>query len=232
MSRKKWLIAVVLLAVLAAYLAGNQLFGKKEVTIEQLELMQLEPAQDYFQTLTATIKENTDLYVRERAVYTLTEISISKNETQPVIDFLKRIASSEKDENVRTAAYANIDFIKNVYPPEKKGKMDLSIAGAIRKGGNITLIANVSSAVDVEKAIVGINKLHTSIKLSTEPVVKIDLKAGRPERIEFNLTLKENGKYYIPVTFTISLDRVEYETTQKRVYITVDETGGEVNRIE
>lgn len=126
---------------------------------------------------------------------------------------------------MRTSAYANIDLIRAYYPLEKKGFLELSVEGTIKKGGTITLIARISSTINIEEEVmVGIPSLHNNIELlSNKGTQKVYLKAEEPHDIKFDLKLKETGTYYIPVIFFFSLNRIDYEKIHKDVYIEVAE---------
>ncbi len=224
-------IAVVITAAILIISMGEWMkeekFNPEEVDTKYLEGMQLEPSEDYIQELTSVVEKNEDPYVRERAIFTLTDIAIRKYETEKIVDFLKEIAMNETEDNVRTAAYANIDLIREIYPLEKKGSLDLSILGDIKKNSNITVIAKVSSKVDVE-AIVGIDYLHTNIELLSPPCRKVDLKANESKQVQFDLYLKETGEYFIPFTLMLSFDRIDYETIEDEIHINVKEFSGEI----
>jgi len=225
-------IMAIVAVVVMFYMSGMK-EEKPEVSeenIEYLESMQLNPPKDYIKKLTSIIKTNENSYMRERAIFTLTDVAIRKYETEKIIDFLKEVARNEKEDNVRTAAYANIDLIREYYPLEKQGSLELSILGEIKKNSKIKLIAKISSKVDVEEAIVGIDTTHQNIvpvNVSV-PVYKLELRANQPEEVEFELLLKEVGEYEIPVTLILSFDRIDYEEIREEILLKVDETGGEV----
>jgi hypothetical protein len=98
--------ATLIIVILAITLPLT--LGSAEVNVEYLESMRLDPPNDYIDELVSIVKENEDPYVRERAVFTLVDIAIEGNETEEIVDFLKELAMNETDDNVRTAAYANI----------------------------------------------------------------------------------------------------------------------------
>jgi len=230
----KLLIAVVLIMIVVIALITNSqsLYPKKEVTTEYLEFIQINPPENYIRELESIIQSDRDLSIRERGVFTLTNIAIQKNETEKVIPFLKDIAMNEKQDEIRTAAYANIDLIRTVYPPEKKGTMNVSILGDIKKGGNITLTATVTSKTDITKAIIGLDLYNPNIELLTSPIIKTNLKPNESKIIAFNLRLKEKGSYFISITTLMSFDQVDSETIYKRVYLTVNEKSGSYTQSE
>jgi hypothetical protein len=233
--KTSWLIFGILamiFIVIPIFFIFGMILQKEENNLDSFQSMQENPPSDYIQQLESIIRSNNESYVREQGIFTLTDIAIRNNETEKIIPFLKEIAMNEKQEKVRTAAYANINFIRSENPPEKKGTMELSILGDIKKGGNITLVAIVSSTIDTPKAIITIDKLNSNIQLTSSPIVKFNLKAHESKKIAFNLILKENGSYFIPVTFMMSFNRIDYETVHKRVYLTVNEKSGSYTQSE
>lgn len=185
--------------------------------------MQLNPPKDYIKKLKSVIEKNRDPYKRERAIFTLTDIAISKYETEKIVDFLKEIAKNEKEDNVRTAAYANIDLIRDYFPLEKKGSLELSVSGEMKKNEKIVIIAKVLSKVDTE-AQVGIDFLHQNIEPVniSVPVYKLELKANQPQEVEFELLLKEKGEYEVPVTLVLNFDRIDYEEITEEIHLNVE----------
>lgn len=201
--------------------------GAQELDVAGVEEMQKAPPDDYLEQLRAVVEEGTDPYVRERAIFALTDIAVRRDETEEVIDFLKQVALDEKNDNVRSAAYANLDLIKELYPAERKGSLQLCIAGDIRKGSDVKLIATISSKVDVE-AIVSIDYLHVDIQAVSAPFHKVALRGDEPAEVEFELRLTQTGEYFIPVTLMLSFDRVDYELIEDGIQIRVGEDWGEV----
>ncbi len=155
------------------------------------------------------------------------------NETEEIIDFLKVLAMDETEDNVRTAAYANIDLIRDLFPPEKKGFLELYLSGDISKGSEVSLIAEVSSTIDLEEeAILGIISLPDGIELLSTGVLKLELEANVPEEVVFNLRLNQTGEYIITVALKLSFDRIDYEEVHKDVHLTDNESGGEFIQLE
>jgi hypothetical protein len=231
---KKYLIllivAILIIGGLSFFFLKKEKFNPLKVSIQDLEEMQKVPPKDYIKKLEAVVEKNKDPYTRERAIFTLTNITIKKEETDKVIDFLKKIAMNEKEDNVRSAAYANIDLIRDYYPLEKQGSFDLSLSGDIKKNGKIKIVAKVSSKIDVKEARVGISSLHKNIRLLEpfRPVYKFSLNANEPKEFEFNFNLKEVGEYKIPFSFILSFDRIDYEEIVKEIFLKVGESSGEI----
>jgi len=181
------------------------------------------------------IRQSPDNEVRERAMYVLTDIALNANTTEETAQLLKDIALSEEDDDVRTAAYTNLYHIRSVYPPESRGMLEVRIQGNLREGSRVTLIATVSSTVDVQNALTGIQKIadretpHTDgITLNTShPMpLKISLKAGVPQEIPFSLDIHTKGLYKIVYVLMLQFDRIDSTRVTKEILIDVGKDSG------
>ena len=224
-----WLILAV---ISIGFAPGVEMVLAQEVTLEHLEAMQISQPDNYIKELRAIIDSSSDPDIRERGIFTLTDIAIKRNETEKIVDFLKGIAYNEKQENVRTAAYANLNLIRSIHPLEKKGSMEVELRGDIRKGGTVTVVAQISSTMDVREVIIGLGDMPESIEPISRPVQKFNLLAGQPQEAKFDLRINDVGSHYIPINFMMGFDRVDYETIKKRIYLTAEENGGELIKIE
>ena len=232
MRKRLGIFAVFVIVVVLAVVLPLTL-GSEKVDVEYLESMRRDPPENYMEKLMSIAQDNDDPYVRERAVFTLVDIAIGGNETEKIIDFLKVLAIEEKEDNVRTAAYANIDLIRDLFPPEKKGFLELHLSGDISIGSEVTLIAEVTSTIDLEEeAILGIISLPDGIELLSTGVLKLELEANVPKEVGFNLRLNQTGEYIITVALKLSFDRIDYEEVQKDVYLIVNESDGEFFEVE
>jgi hypothetical protein len=235
-------IAIVVLLVLLLSLVGKEPAqsetedGKPEQPLDttgsdlsSIEAVQLNPPDNYIQQLKDIIENDPDPYARETALLALTEIAMRKNSTGEIVDYLKNIAMDEEDENVRTSAYVSIDLIRDRYPLEPKGSLELSIEGEIKKRADITFIATVAStSATTGEAMVGITSLHNNIELlSDKGTLKFLLNANELKEARFDLRLLETGEYYVPVVFMMSFDSVDYEKIKKEVRLIVNEADGE-----
>jgi hypothetical protein len=232
MRKRLGIFAVIAIVVTLAVVLPLTL-GSEKVDVEYLESMRLDPPDNYIEKLMSIVQDNDDPYVRERAVFTMVDLAVGGNETEKIIDFLKVLAIEETEDNVRTAAYANIDLIRDLFPPEKQGFLELHLSGNIGKGREVALIAEVSSAIDLEEeAILGIISLPDGIELLSTGVLKIELEANVPKEVAFNLRLNQTGEYIITVALKLSFDRIDYEEVHKDVHLTVNESDGEFFELE
>jgi len=181
------------------------------------------------------IRKSPDNDARERAMFVLTDISLNASNTEETVQLFKDIALSEENDDVRTAAYTNLYHIRSVHPPESRGTLEVRIQGNLREGSRVTLIATVSSSVDVGNALTGIQKIadkessHTDgITLnSSHPMpLKLSLKAGVPQEIPFTLDIHKKGLYKIVYVLILQFDRVDSEEITKEILIEVDKDSG------
>lgn len=193
---------------------------------DYLDALQGNPPDNYIDQLKTLITTHPDPYVREKGIITLTEIAISKNESEKISGFLKDLALNATDESVRMEADASYGLIRSEKPLPQKAVMKISIEDNIRKGATISLLVDFHSSVENNNVHIGISSLNNSIALSSPQIVGVQVKANQPQRVKFSLNLKEEGRYIIPVVYTMSFDRLDYEKIQKRVFLIVNQTGG------
>jgi hypothetical protein len=229
---KKLLILFIIVAVIVGIIYITMTAQKKSINIEYLESVQLNPPDNYIQDLESIVKnDNADPYIRERAIFTLTDVSISRNETDKIIGFLSGIAMDEKEDNIRTSAYANLDLIREAFPLEKRFFLDLSISGKIKKDSIINISTNLMSKGDGE-AIFGFRQLDQNIVPLSQPFYKVNLKANAPNEFKFELQIKKAGKYVVPFSARISFDRIDFEEINKEIYLDVGEQSGSFEIID
>ena len=151
----------IICAIVIAIAIPIYLWQSREAAVESDYISELHTRLDPgdIPELKEIITTHPDNYVRERAIFVLADIAVRKDVTEDVIDFLKDLAYNEENDEVRSAAYANLDFIREFYPLETKGELTIRIEGEIREGNNITIIATASSTVDVEEATVGTRRM-------------------------------------------------------------------------
>jgi hypothetical protein len=229
---KKLLLLFFIVAVIFGIIYISMTAQKKNINIEYLESVQLNPSDNYIQDLESIIKNNNaDPYIRERAIFTLTDLSISRNETDKIIVFLSSIAMDEKDDNIRTSAYANLDLMREAFPLEKRFFLNVSISGKIKKDSIINISANLMSKGNGE-VIFGFRQIDQNIVPLTQPFYKINLKANTPNEFKFELHIKKAGKYVLPFSARISFDRIDYEEINREIYLDVGEQNGSFEIID
>jgi hypothetical protein len=176
--------------------------------------------------LKSIITTSSNPEMREKGVIRLSQVAIERYETNETINFLKDVISKEKNENVRRTELASIGLMRSVDPLPLQGEMKISIKGEIRKEVNLTIFVDMISKTDQKRAIIGIPHLNKSIDLLSPQKVMIDLTAGRPTRIRFDVKIHQDGKYVIPVMYIFPFDAYDYEKQQQRIFLTVDESNG------
>lgn len=196
-------------------------FNPTKVNLKYLEEIQKNPPKDYFQKLKSVIEKNPDSYTRERAIFTLSDIAIEKGETKEVVNYLKDVFKKEKNENLKSAILANLNLLKIHSPQEKKGSLEVSLFGKLKKNEKVILVAKVSSKVNVEKASLFLKKIHKNIELLSPPFRYFSLNANEPKEFEFEMIFKETGEYEIPVMLKLNFDQIDYEQIEEGVVINI-----------
>lgn len=220
-------IAVILVLILGYFMISPRIADQGiSSNIDNLQSIEEKSPKDYIEKLESIINSQNDPYVRERAVFTLTQIAISNHETDKVIPILKRIATEESNTEVRTAAYANSDLIQSLSPPPSRGSLNLTIEGTVRKGSTVRIIATVSSSAPPSRSVVGIHKIPDAFELQSDVVYYPSLKPNITENVEFTGILNKTGEFSIPISLLLSFDRIESESIDKWIFFTVNETDG------
>lgn len=235
---RRFLVPLIIIGVLVVIagivLIGGQFFGKGKVTISSIETMQMDPPTDYDLQLTEIIQNHPDPYIRERALFTLTDIAIRKNESGKVVSKLREIALNEQNADLQSAAYANLALIETVVPTIPQSSMDVSVQGTIGPGQTIKVIANITSQRLPTRAIVGISHMPQGLDLQSSPIKNVKVVPGNFVSVPFTIMIRTSGRYKIPISLLVSYNRVESEKVNKNLYLTVNTTGGNsyiINRI-
>lgn len=198
-----------------------------EERIGQIENLQRSNVEGSVSVFKDIVENDTNISVRKGALSALGQVTRQDNLTE-VRTFLKQIILQEENRVLKSDALASLHLLKNRFPEEKKGEMEIDLKGDIKKGSTVTLIVKISSTVDVERASVGLIKLHKNLILVSGPRQwKSNLLENEQKSLEYQISLEETGRYFIP--FYLKLDfgnRVDYEITKKRIVFEVYENRG------
>jgi hypothetical protein len=193
---------------------------------EFLDIIQGNPPVDYIDQLETLISTHPDPYVKENGIITLTEIALKKNESEKISGFLKDLALNATDESVRMTADTNYGLLRLKKPLPIKAEMKISLEGKIRKNSTITLIVNFTSTIENSNVRVDIPYIDNRIGLLSNRTVRFKAIANQSQIIKYSLNPREDGKYIIPIEYTMGFDRLDYEKVRKRVFLTVNQAGG------
>jgi len=218
----------VILAVIIFVMLPSGGDNDATTTVTSLEEMQMDPPSDYIQQLTNVIYNHPDPYVKERAIFTLTEIALRKEDNEKITPLLTDIALHKQDANLQSAAYANLDLIKSVVPEAPQTFMDVSVQGSLGPGRNVTVTVNLTSLKQPSRTIVGIPNLPEGLEIQPPQIVDVTLVPGTPSFIPFTVRVVSPGTYTIPVYSLISYNRVESQQMKKHITLRVTATGGEI----
>lgn len=228
------LLIVIILVVVLYFLIFHPI---SPIDIEELEEIHMSMNPQSIPKLKRVIKAHQDDYVRERAIFVLTDIALSTNKTSEAIPFLKEISITERENIVRSAAFANLDLLLESTPGKIYGSVDVRIDGDIKKGNIVTLVGIASSTLGVRKASLGISRIVPipqdttesgvlGVNLTTLNPVSFPLSAEETREVTFELSLEETGTYGIYVILELNFDRIEYQQVGKEVHLSFDENSG------
>ncbi|MDQ1280822.1 MAG: hypothetical protein QG670_2085 [Thermoproteota archaeon] len=209
---------------------SKQIANALQATSQEIHAVQLNPGKNYINELQEVININKNATVREDAVLVLADIAVRKGETNLILDFLKILAYNEKDSQVRSAAYASVDLIRDIYPLELKADLGLHIGGDFRKGGNMTLFVYVNSTQNTEASI-AINALQENLSILSPSILVINITSNIPKEVQFKIHISNIGDYSISISLEISYNRLDYETLTKKIFFRIHENYGEITAI-
>lgn len=216
------IIGAVVIIVIAIILSGWSVGPSPvDATISSLEDMQVDPPADYFRYLSGVIRSHPDPYVRQRAVFTLTDISIRKEESASVRTILLEIARDSPDSDLRSAAFSNLNLIDSAVPQPPKAEMNITVEGEILVGRTIAVNVHLTTSVQPEKAVVGITRVPEGLELESDPVVRTTVGPGKEAAVPFSIRIVREGEYELPFSSVISYSRVEKEEPEKTLYLVV-----------
>ena len=205
----------------------------ERATSDYLNELHLKLSQDDIPFLKEVVQKNPNQYVRERAIYIMTDIATRRDVSDEVRGLLNDLAYNEQNDSVRSAAYTNLYIIREHNPLEIDATFDLKIEGNIITGNTVDLISNVSLSGTTNEAILGIKRIvgrekeYTSgVLLSGDNPSRFMLKEGEIKESRFSLHLIDDGEYLIICSLKLGVDRVDYQIIEKTILIRVEKTGG------
>lgn len=233
---KRTTLIIILGALLCCIIAAGAFFAiagswtrpkPEDATVSSLLEIQKKPSADYIDYLEQVIRKNRNQTVRDVAVNTLTSITIRKGETDKAMGFLKDLTVNEKDPVIMSAAYAGIDRIRDKVPLPPMGSLGVSVSGNVRKGGEVTITATISSTTNIEKAVLSLDYPGNIVESIDHPLYYTSLATNTPVTHSFRIRLLATGQYKVPVYLMVSTDRTDYEQIQRTVIFDVRESEGE-----
>jgi len=239
------LVAVAVVVSLVVIFVGQP--ESEFDSIDSINELQESPSEGTIETLRALVEDpSLDPYLRERAVFILTDVSIKLERNSEIRDYLKEIAlNQEMPASLQSAALANIDLTDQLFPPERHGMMHVDVRGEIKPGNQIAIIVALLSDIDVENARVnaGVIKLYSpteDAQVIDYPIITpIDfpswegaLEADTLKELRFDFQIEQEGEIKLPVSYKFTFDQIDYEIGEQSLYFTITGTGGEFSRTE
>ena len=212
----------------------------KAQTFDSINELQESPSEETIKKLRIFIESPLlDSYLRERAAFVLTDVSIRLEKEVEARDYLKGIALNQQmPVNLHSAAFANIDLIDQLSPPQKHGMMQVDVEGEIQVGARISLVIRVLSDIDVENAQVRAGVVKNS-EVVESPIITIitrppgwkgSLTANTLKELRFDFQIEREGQVKLPISYKFSFDSIDYEIEDQFLYFSITEAGGEFSR--
>jgi hypothetical protein len=180
--------------------------------------------------LEGIIKSDADNYTRERAVCVYSDIAFRSSNPDRALSFLKDVAAGEQNTEVRTSAYENYNWLKNVSHIGPQTTMDVRVIGDIKPGNNITVVLVILSTRGSEiPADIGMQA--TSLKEQNVTVggtTIVDANAGKGALTNLILEPSSRLRRVVPanlsveVPYTVSISRAGQAFLKARVDMRYD----------
>lgn len=179
--------------------------------------------------LVAIIEGSGDDYTREQAVFVYADIARQNGKGKEAMDFFKKVAYEEQNDEVRTAAYANYYLLRQDEPPLLT--LNVTVEGEIRSGRTITITAIIRSEKGYPEASVYLQAENPETELNTIAVLGPDristpITEGTPLNVPFTVSLLREGDAILRLRAKSVLDRLEYEEVDRTVYLSISNQGG------
>jgi hypothetical protein len=199
--------------------------------------------------LESIIKSDADNYTRERAVSVYSDIA-SRSDPGRALSFLKSVAASEQNDDVRTSAYANYNWLKNVSHIGPQTTMDVHVIGDIKPGNNITLVLSILSTrgsdipADIGMAATSLKDQNVSgagsiivdanagkgalTNLVIEPSSRLRrvIPANVSVEVPYTVTISKAGQAFLKARVDMRYDLTDFETVEKDIFLDVGASGG------
>lgn len=182
----------------------------------------------YFEKLKGIIEGDTTPKEKERAILEMAQVAVMLNDSERVIEYLKEVASTSKDQNVVAAAYAAIDMIRDYYPPEAMGELVVDVEGDFKPGSTVNITATVKAYSDC-RGMVGIKRgVPEGMELKSEVRYKFEISADGIEMFTFKVIPEQSGEYPMTIVLFLEKSRFDYQQIEQKIILRIDENGGEV----
>jgi len=201
---------------------------KREDAAESIEALQKSADPQDLQELRELAESSLEHSIRERAIFVVTDRVMRDNRAKEVVGWLRERLHEESDE-VRSAAYANLDLIRRESPQEARGDLRVLVKGEIREGHKITIMFIPSSLTDASEARVGIKKilgLPGGIEPEQHRSTRFPLGAGERKVVPWTIDLRKEGKYIVLCELKLTFDLTDYETIEKEIHLDIGRESG------
>jgi len=254
--KQKTIKIIILGVVIVGLVGGGFWFAKvkkenfiKSQTFDSINQFQENPSPETISKLKTFIESPLlDQYLRERAIFVLTDVSTKLEKNSETRDYLKGLAlNKEAPGNLQSAALANINLIDELFPPEKHGIMNTEVLGEIKPGNQISIIVKLLSDIDVENVEIGVGEIKQyspmmdgeqykpSIILTpiSKPAIwKGSIKANILNELKFDFQVEKEGEVKLPIIYKFNFDQIDYEMERQFLYFKITKTGGEFFRFD
>lgn len=225
------LLAIIVLVLVVVVLIVMRYCAPPRVDLAYIDDIQMRMNPQDIPQLKNIAETHADLSVRERAIFVMTDIANRSNRGEEIVPFLKSIVHTTSHRQLRTAAYTNLDLIRESSRPEITGDLQIRVDGEIKLGNTVSMVGIASASAPIMEASFGIKRIVTldgtgHIRPAGRAPKRFGLAAGQSHETSIDIALENEGRYGILCILKLDLDRTECVYIERSVYLTVQaETG-------
>ena len=253
MNKKLIIIGAVLLIVIiavAAYFYMTEI-GPKTTSLAHVDDLHMQMSASSLDELEAIIRTNADPYTRERAINVYTDIALRSQNQKRALPFLKKLATDEKNDDVRASARTNYYYIKEEagIPPDTS--VDIRVTGDIKSGSTITVVLSVMSLRGSTRTTVGMvarllqeepmisdynttefdantgKGALTNVVLTPSTPIQRPLPANVTVEFPYTVAIKAPGKVMLDISVQVPYNnRLDYDVITKKIFLDVGSNSG------
>jgi len=195
----------------------------QQAKIDAINALQARPSREASLTLLEAARNDSDLYIRERAIMALVQLRDPE-----AIPTLVEIGLKPPNDAVRLAAYNAVWALRQMFPVAAPPKVTITATSPIRLGEEFSVEAKIVSSVDWNFARIrfGVGDLLLQVKTDDTIVYKGKLSAGKPVVMHARFLAQRIGRTTLPLTVNMSSNQVDATSYRAILYIEIQENNG------
>lgn len=246
---RKILFGAVVAGVLAAVIIVFILYSPGNATLTQVDDLHMKMSPSSLGELEGIIRSSAGSYTRERAVSVYADIASRSGNEDRALSFLKDVAITEADTEVRTAAYTNYYWIREETGTPAATTVGVNITGEVRPGSEVELVLTVTSTRGSNLTTIGLaaSPLNptqdasgngvivdanagkgalTNLRISPANRIKKPLPANISVEFPYRISITGPGQAVVESVVEVRYDQLDYDVVKKRIVFDAESSGG------